>query len=70
MASQKGVDGRSQWRTGTRETEVKLEGWCEGCFRQLRNDDGGAKDQKDQIDQNAKDQKAKDQKAWRALVHM
>ena len=25
-----GVDGRSQWRTGTRETEFRLNGWCEG----------------------------------------
>ena len=24
------VDGRSQWGTGTRETEVRLNGWCEG----------------------------------------
>ena len=22
--------GRSQWGTGTRETEVRLDGWCEG----------------------------------------
>ena len=27
---QKGVDGGSQWRTGTREAEVRLNGWCEG----------------------------------------
>ena len=38
---QKGVDGRSLWRTGTRETEVRLDGWCEGGLRQQRNDDGG-----------------------------
>ena len=25
-----GVDGRSQWRTGTRETEVRLNRFCEG----------------------------------------
>ena len=37
---QKGVDGRSQWRTGTRETEVRLNGWCEGGIRQQRNDGG------------------------------
>ena len=38
---QKGVDGRSQWRTGTRETEVRLDGLCEGYLRQQRNDGGG-----------------------------
>ena len=38
---QKGVDGRSQWRTGTRETEVRLDRWCEGGLRQQRNDGGG-----------------------------
>ena len=27
---QKGVDGRSKWRAGMRETEVRLDGWCEG----------------------------------------
>ena len=30
MHGQKGLDGRSQWGTGTRETEVWLDGWCEG----------------------------------------
>ena len=34
-------DGRSQWGTGTRETEVRLDGWCEGGLRQLRNVGGG-----------------------------
>ena len=38
---QKGVDGRSQWGTGTIETEVKLDGWCEGGLRQQRNGGGG-----------------------------
>ena len=38
--SQKGVDGRSQWGTGTRETEVRLDGWCEGGLWQQRNDGG------------------------------
>ena len=51
------VDGRSQWRTGTRETEVRLDGWCEGGLRQQRNDGGGCKC-------------AKDRKEWRALAHM
>ena len=36
-----GVDGRSQWETGTRETEVRLDGWSEGGLRQQRNDGGG-----------------------------
>ena len=30
-----------QWGTGTRETEVNLDGWCEGGVRQQRNDGGG-----------------------------
>ena len=38
---QKGVDGRSQWGTGTRETEVRLDGWYAGGLRQHRNDGGG-----------------------------
>ena len=38
---QKGVDGRSQWGTGMRETEVRLDGWCEGGLIQQRNDGGG-----------------------------
>ena len=38
---QKGVDGKSQCGTGTRETEVRLDGWCEGGLRQQRNDGGG-----------------------------
>ena len=33
---QKGVDGRSQWGTGTRETEVRLDGWCECGHRPQR----------------------------------
>ena len=36
-----GVDGQSLWITGTRETEVRLDGWCEGGLRQQRNDGGG-----------------------------
>ena len=38
---QKGVDSRSQWQRGTRETEVRLDGWCEGGLRQQSNDSGG-----------------------------
>ena len=35
-------------RTGTRDTEVRLDGWCEGGLEQERNDDGGgAKDRKE-----------------------
>ena len=37
----KDVDGRSQWRTGTRETEVRMDRWCEGGLRQESNDGGG-----------------------------
>ena len=35
---QKGVDGRSQWGTSTKETEVRPDGWREGGLRQQRND--------------------------------
>ena len=38
---QKGVDVRSQWGMRTRETKVRLDGWCEGGLRQQRNDGGG-----------------------------
>ena len=38
---QKGVVDRSQWKTGTKETEVRLDGWCGGGLRQQRNDGGG-----------------------------
>ena len=37
----KGVDGGIKWRASTRETEVKLDGWCEGGLEQQRNDGGG-----------------------------
>ena len=36
-----GVDDRSKCGTGTRETEVRLDGWCEGGLRQQRNDGRG-----------------------------
>ena len=51
----KDVDGRSQWRTGMRETKVRLDGWCEGGIRQQRNDCG---------------QSTKNRKELRALVQM
>ena len=35
------VDGRSKWRVGTRETEVRLDGLCEGGLGQQSNDSGG-----------------------------
>ena len=41
LYGQKGVDGRSQWGTGTREAKVRLDGWCERGLRQQRNDGGG-----------------------------
>ena len=37
---QKGVDGGSKWRAGTRGTEVRLDGWGEGGLGQQRNDGG------------------------------
>ena len=55
MTMQKGVDGRSQWRTGTKETEVRLNGWCEG----------GLSNRIITVEACAKDRKE-----WRALVHM
>ena len=38
---QKSVDAGSKWRAGTSDTEVRLNGWCEGGLGQQRNDDGG-----------------------------
>ena len=38
---QKDVDGESKWRAGTREIEVRLDGWSDGGLRQQRNDGGG-----------------------------
>ena len=38
---QKGVDFGSKWSEGTRETEVRLDGWCEGGLGQQNNDGGG-----------------------------
>ena len=38
---QKSVVGWSKSRMGTRETEVRREGWCEGGLGQQRNDGGG-----------------------------
>ena len=29
------------WRAGTRETEVRLDGWCEAGLGQHMNDGGG-----------------------------
>ena len=40
MARRVGMEER-KWRAGTRETEVRLDGWCEGRFGQQRNDSGG-----------------------------
>ena len=34
---QKGVDGGSKWRAGTRDTKVRLDGWCECPLGQQRN---------------------------------
>ena len=54
---QKGVDGRSQWVTGTRETEV----WLDGVKVALGNRG---------MTVEATRQCAKDRKEWRAQVHM
>ena len=56
--AQKSVDGRSQWRTGTSETEVRLDEWCEGGLRHRG------------MTVEAARQCAKDRKQWRALVYM
>ena len=55
---QKGVDCRSQWRTGTRETEVS---WMDGVKMAFGNR---------VMTVEAGRQCAKDRKEWRALVHM
>ena len=34
-------DGRSKWRACTRETDVRLHGWCEGGLGQQRSDGEG-----------------------------
>ena len=40
--SQKGIDGRSQWGTVKTETEVRLDGWCEGGIRKQSNEREGS----------------------------
>ena len=40
-SGQKGVDDGSKWNAGTRETKVRMDGWCEGGLGQQRNDRGG-----------------------------
>ena len=39
-SGQKGVDGGIKRRAGTRETEVRLDEWCEGGLLQERNGGG------------------------------
>ena len=53
-----GVIGRSKWKTSTRETEVRLDGWCEVALCNRR------------MTVEAARQCAKDRKEWRALLHM
>ena len=48
--SQMGVDGGSKWRAGTRETEVRLDGWCEGGLGQQRNDGGGCATMRERLE--------------------
>ena len=38
---QKGVDDESKWMVSTRETELRLDGWCEGGHGYQRNDGAG-----------------------------
>ena len=38
---QKGVDGGCKWSASMRQTEVRLDGFCDGGLWQRRNDDGG-----------------------------
>ena len=40
LHGQKGVDGGCKWSLSTRETEVRLDGWCKGGLGQQRNDGG------------------------------
>ena len=54
----KGVHGGSKWRAGTREAEVRLDGWCEGGLGQQRNDGGGSATMTKRLEY------------WLALLHM
>ena len=47
---QKDVDSRSQWRTGTMETEFRLDGWHEGGLRQQRNDGRGCTTMRERVE--------------------
>ena len=50
MDGQKGVNGGSKRGTGTRETEIMLDGWCEGGLSQQRNDGGGCASMRDRLE--------------------
>ena len=56
--ARKRVDVGSKWRSGTRESEVRLDGWFEGALGNRG------------MTVEAVRQCAKDRKEWRALVHM
>ena len=43
------VDGGCKWRASTRETEVRLDGWCEGGLGQQRNDGGGCETMSERV---------------------
>ena len=47
---QKSVDGGCKWRAGTRETEVRLDGWCKGDLGQQRNDGGGCASMRERVE--------------------
>ena len=42
---------------GTRETEVRLDGWCEGGHRQQRNDGEGFATMRERSDRKEKEKK-------------
>ena len=44
------VDCRSQWGKGTRETEIRLDGWCECGLRQPRNDGGAMRERPERVE--------------------
>ena len=47
-----GADGGSEWRAGTRETEVMMDGWCEGGLGKQRNDGGGCATVRERSEKN------------------
>ena len=50
MARRAQVDGLSLWGTGTREADVRMDGWCEGGLRQENNDGGGCATKRERLE--------------------